>query len=375
MISSTNYSSMQVIKQNLGIEVDAKKLKVSFQFLLDDLSIKVKGSRSFDNTATGFKCLAEWLTKKRVDELPVHLTMEATGVYYEHLAYDFHTRSSFVVHVVLPNVSKAFLKSLNLKSKTDEVDAKGLGRMGLERQLSVWQPMSTQMRQLRKLVRERLHLLKEKTMVCNQLHAERTSYGCSQSSLQRYEDRLAFLDEQIEAIEKELHQTVKKDKDLQERIDNVCTAKGLGFITVIGVVAEMNGFTLFNNRNQVVSYTGYDVVEKESGTSVRGRSRISKKGNSYVRQMLFMAAMSAAVHDDHHKAYYQRIVEKTSLKMKANVAIQRKLLLLIYALFKNNVPYDPKHHLKLREKLKPKNNPKSDKMPVVELAQNIKENL
>ncbi len=83
---------MQVIKQNLGIEVDSKKLKVSFQVLLDDLSIKVKGSRSFDNTAPGFKSLEEWLAKKQVDELPVHLIMEATGVYYEHLAYYFHLR-------------------------------------------------------------------------------------------------------------------------------------------------------------------------------------------------------------------------------------------------------------------------------------------
>lgn len=366
---------MQVIKQNLGIEVDAKKLKVSFQVLLDDLSIKVKGSRSFDNTDTGFKSLEEWLAKKRIGELLVHLTMEATGVYYEHLAYHFHARPSFVVHVVLPNVSKAFLKSLNLKSKTDEIDARGLGRMGLERQLSAWQPMSTQMRQLRKLVRERLHLLKEKTMVCNQLHAERSSYGCSESSLQRYENRLGFLDKQIEAIEEELHQTVEKDEALQERIDNVCTAKGLGFITVIGVVAEMNGFILFNNRKQVVSYTGYDVVEKESGTSVRGRPRISKKGNSYVRQMLFMAAMSAAVHDDHHKAYYQRIVEKTSIKMKANVAIQRKLLLLIYALFKNNVPYDSNHPMKVRQRLKSSEKSKSDELTEKELTLNNKENL
>ena len=90
---------------------------------------------------------------------------------------------------------------------------------------------------------------------------------------------------------------------------------------------------LFTNRNQIVSYAGYDVIKKESGTSVNAPTKISKKGNSYIRQMLYMSAMSAARSDDHHKDYYQRIVCKSGIKLKANVAIQRKLLLLIYALF------------------------------------------
>ena len=89
----------------------------------------------------------------------------------------------------------------------------------------------------------------------------------------------------------------------------------------------------------MVSYAGYDVVKNESGTSIRGKTKISKKGNSYVRHMLYMPAMSAVRSDQHHKAYYQRIVDKTNIKMKGNIAIQRKLLLLIYTLYKNNTPY------------------------------------
>ena len=119
----------------------------------------------------------------------------------------------------------------------------------------------------------------------------------------------------------------------------------------------MGGFSLFNNRNQVVSYAGYDVVLQQSGTSIKGKPKISKKGNSYIRAMLYMAAMSAVRYDEHHKAYYQRIVCKTGIKMKANVAIQRKLLLLIYTLFKNNVPYDPQHYLKLRDTIGHKTQP------------------
>jgi len=191
-------------------------------------------------------------------------------------------------------------------------------------------------------------------MVSNQLHAEQASYCPESTSIERFEKRLTFLSEQIEQIVKELKERVNSDQELKERIDNVCTAKGLGFITTCGVVSELNGFALFRNRSQLVSYAGYDVVKKESGTSVSAPTKISKKGNSYVRQMLFMSAMTAARSDDHHKDYYHRIVGKSGIKMKANVAIQRKLLLLVYTLFKNNVPYDPEHHKGLKEKLSPK---------------------
>ena len=342
---------MKIIKQNLGIDVDSQTLKVSFQVLMSDLSIKIKGSRRFKNTLKGFQEIEEWLNKKRRSDLDVDITMEATGVYYENVAYYFESKTTYSLHVVLPNTSKAYLKSLNLKSKTDEIDAKGLGQMGLERKLAIWKPMSTQMRELKKLVRERIRVQREKTVVSNQLHAEQASYHPNSNSIKRYKQRIDFINKQIKNIEKELGQVVDKDPQLRQRIDKVCTAKGIGFITAIGIVAEYNGFILFNNRNQIVSFAGYDVIKNESGTSVRGKTKISKKGNSYVRQMLYMPAMSAARYEEHHKAYYSRIVNKTGLKMKGNVAIQRKLLLLIYTLFTKNVTYDPYHYLRTQKRV------------------------
>lgn len=345
---------MELLKQNVGIEVDSKKLKVSFMYWFSDQSIKIKGSRQFDNTPIGFASLSDWIESKRDKSHAVHLTMEATGVYYENAAYYFHEKEDYQVHVLLPNKSKAFKESLNIKSKTDEIDAKMLGRLGCERALETWAPMSSQMRELKITNRERLKLIKEKTMVINQLHAETSGYKPNEKTINRYNSRIDFIKTQLDEIEKDLKSMVDQDEDLSERIKNVCTAKGIRFITAVGVISELNGFVLFKNRAQIVSYCGYDVVERQSGTSILGKSRISKKGNSNVRGMLYMSAMSAAVNDEHHKAYYQRIVEKTSIKMKGNVAIQRKLLLLIYALFKSNKPYDPEYPLKLADKLKPK---------------------
>jgi len=343
---------METIKQNLGTDVDSKELKVCLNFMMADLSIKTKASRTFKNTAKGFQALQEWVDKKKIKDLPLSITMEATGVYYENVAYYFQEKKSYLVHVVLPNASNAYFKSLKLKSKTDKIDARALAQMGLERKLMPWTPVSQQMRDIKKVVRERLRLMKEKNMVTNQLHAELASYRPSSIVRKRYEKRVAFLSKQILACEKDLKKFVDKDPDLKEKIDNVCTIKGVAFITAIGVVAEYNGFILFKNRNQVVSFAGYDVVQKERGTSIKGNERMSKKGNSFVRQMMYMGAMSAANCDPHHRAYYLRIVNKTNINMKGNVAIQRKLLLLIYTLFTRNEQYDPLHFLKVQNRLK-----------------------
>lgn len=344
---------MNIIQQNLGIDVDSKKLKTCLKTMYSDRSIKIRVSRTFDNNSKGFKDLEDWVKQKGVKGLVVHVTMEATGVYYENLAYYLQQRSQFIVHVELPNKTSAYFKSLNIKSKTDEIDARALARMGLERKLNVWEVGSLQMRQIKKLTRERLRLLNEKTMVCNQLHAENSSYGPNESTTIRYNERIKFISSQVQQIEEELKNLVAKDEELQERLDNVCTIKGVAFITAIGVIAETDGFALFFNRSQLVSYAGYDVVQRQSGTSILGKTKISKKGNSNIRRILYMAAMSAARHDEHHRNYYKRIVKKTGINMKANVAIQRKLLVLIYSIYKNNVPYDPQYHNKLKQQLSP----------------------
>ncbi len=342
---------MDLLRQNLGVEVDSAFLKVNFQWMFQDQQLKVRGSRRFKNTYAGIESLHEWLKKKRDEKHPVHLTMEATGNYYENTAYYFESKPDFEVHVLLPNVSRAFARSLNLKSKNDAVDASMLGRLGCERKLEEWQPLSKQMRQIKLLCRERKQLSSDKTIAQNRLHAVKSGYLPNKDTVVRMNRRIAFIEKQMGRIEKEIRDLVNEDAALKERLDHVCTLRGIGLMTAVSVVAELNGFTFFENRSQVVSYCGFDVVENKSGKSKGGKTNISKKGNSYVRAALFMSALTHIKYDDHAKNYYTRIVQKSSIKMKGIVAIQRKLLLLIYTLYTRNVPYDPTYHERLKEKL------------------------
>lgn len=340
--------STQIIKQNTGIDIDAKTFKVKCRVLKSDQQQTVKGSRTFTNNAKGFEAFWVWTKKKTDDSIALHFTMEATGVYYENLAY-FLEEKGANVHVVLPNQSQAFINSLNFKSRTDQIDADALSIMGLERNLTNWKPASEQMRLLKKLSRERLRLIKIKTMITNQLHAEKHAYDSCKDTIDRMKELIDTLKEKIKAIEQQLKAETAKDVLLQTKITEICKVKGLRFITVITVIAEMNGFVLFKNRNQVVSFVGYDVVEKQSGSSIQSKRKISKKGNSYIRRALHFPAMTAVKHNEQYRQTYDRIFDRTKIKMKGYVAVQRKLLLLIYTLFTTGVTYNEKHYLELQK--------------------------
>lgn len=332
-------TQLKVIKQNVGVDISKDDFKVCF-FQLDSTGKKfIKGTRTFKNTLAGYVAFMEWIEKKRTGELVVCITVEATGIYHENLVH-FMNAKNYFVSVVLPNQSKAYAKSLNLKTKTDKVDAKMLGQFGVERELIKWEPGSPKMRVLKQLTRDRENLLEEKTALSNKIHALNYSFEANKSVLTRNKQRLKLMKKQIKEVEKEIAQTVADDEVLNKKVANITKIKGLGLITVATLIAETNGFKLFTSRSQLISYAGYDIVEKESGTSIKGKTRISKKGNKHIRRALHFPAISAVKHEPEFKQLFDRILSRSFIKMKAYVAVQRKLLILTYTLFKNERMYD-----------------------------------
>lgn len=331
-----------VIRQNAGIDVSKDDFKVCLYQLLADQRQRIKATRTFKNTLTGFKGFLNWAEKHRAPST-VRVTIEATGVYYEQLVHFLHDLTDYHLSVLLPNKSKAFAKSLNVKTKTDSVDAKILGQMGLERNLDRWQPLSPNIRTVKQLCRERVALLDERTALLNKVHALGHAHQPHKEAIKRLRKRIGLANRQLKEVEAQIAQSVNKDGALKERIEKICMVKGLGLITVATIVAETNGFALFTSRSQLTSYAGYDVIQRESGTSIKGKTRISKKGNRYIRRALFFPAISAVRHEPQFQQLYERVLDRTAIKMKGLVAVQRKLLLLIYALFTKNETYDPKY--------------------------------
>lgn len=347
-----------VCKQNVGNDMSKDDFKVSFNQQFDNGTTRIKGSRTFKNNAKGFKQFVEWVNNKRCKDTDteVRVTMEATGVYHEQLAYYLAENTDFRITIVLPNQSKAYMKSLNIKTKTYRTDAKALGQMGLERDLKQWTPLSQQMYELKQLARERVRLLRNKTRISNQLHALHHSYRPNKITIKRHKQLIKLINKQIDEIEKQIKTLIEADEVLKERVDKICKVKGLGIVTVATVIAETNGFALFTSERQLISFAGYDVIQNQSGTSVNGKSRISKKGNKYIRRAMYFPAITVVKHEEHFKKLYERVFDRTAIKMKGYVAVQRKLLVLIYTLFKKNEEYDANYHNKEQEQDNDKKN-------------------
>jgi transposase len=233
------------------------------------------------------------------------------------------------------------MQSLGLKSKNDKIDAQGLSRMAAEQRLEQWVAPAESVMLLRGITRQRESLQEARTQFNNQLLAYKCGEYINPTIVKQLEATIKMLDQQIKETEVLIKKEVDQDEELKTKISKIIKVKGLGLITVATVLAETNCFKMFNNHRQLVSYSGYDVIENQSGKHT-GKTKISKKGNSHIRRILHMPAFSVVTNNEPvFRSLYERVFARTKMKMKAYVAVQRKLLVLIYTLWKNETDYDP----------------------------------
>lgn len=328
----------EMLKQSVGIDCSKDDLAVCFGLLDQDFKIVNKSTHNFNNSTKGFNNLLKWVSKLMSPKLPVCFVMEATGVYHEKLAYYLFDKGC-VVHIVLPNRAKSFSRTQKVKTITDKEASKMLAAMGLEKSLEPWQKPDILFASLRQLTRERESLLELKNRIGNQLHALLHQALISKAGVKRLKAQLKLIEKQVKEIDVEIKKTIKEKPEVNSKIKKICTIKGIGVTTAATIIAETDGFNQFHNKKQLVSYAGYDVIEKQSGTSVRGKSKISKRGNKHIRRALHFPALQAVLRNKEYKDLYERLFDRQGIKMKAYTAIQRKLLVLIYTLWKNDESY------------------------------------
>ena len=208
--------------------------------------------------------------------------MEATGVYYERLAYYLH-KINQRVNVVLPNTSKHYFKSLNVKSKTDGVDAKVLSRFACERGHRTWESPKEPYLQLRNLSRFAVQLKEQKTTLKNIKHSKGASQEVEKFILSSNKKLIKHIDKQIKECGQKIGQLIQSDSELHTKVKKIQTIKGVGILTMATIIAETLGFQQVKNVEQLASYADYDVVQRESGTSIKGKTRIPKKCNRIAR--------------------------------------------------------------------------------------------
>jgi len=332
----------KILKQVAGIDVAQNELVVSLGRIDQSLYKDIYAYKTFANKQSGFAALLVWIKKHTDHEVTVRYVMEATGVYHEKAAY-YLSDQGFEVSIVLPNKISSYMKTLEIKTITDKTASKAICQFGLERGLDLWQKPKNIFRDLKQLTRERDQIVADCVIAKNQLHAEQAEAFPNDRSICRANQRIKLLNEQEREIKQEIAQFVKTDNELHKKINLITSIPGVGSLTAVIVIAETNGFELIRNKKQLVSYGGLDIIRKDSGTSIKGKPRISKKGNRHLRKAIHMPALAAIRNDERFKTIFVRLVSKHGIKMKAAVAVQRKILEMIYTIWTTERPYDKEY--------------------------------
>lgn len=299
----------------------------------------------FTNDRHGFNQFVRWTRKESLKGYPLCFVMEPTGVYYEALAMHLN-KLGMTVHVVPANRVRDFAKYEGYKTKTDKIDAYILSMLGCEnRKLKNWAAPDEQFASIRSLCRLRTSLVKHSTMLKNRLGALTVSSFSDKKTVRICSAALDDIDKNIYKAETEIRNLIDKSEQFKEAVRLSTTIPGIGQTTASAILAEVGCFANFNNHRQVVSFAGLDVVARQSGPQDPKR-HISKKGNSTIRSMLYICAMSAIRFNPKMREFYDRIKKSNPSGKVALVAVMRKLLILMYSVCKSKKPYDPEHSTK-----------------------------
>jgi len=288
----------------------------------------------FKNNVSGFK---KFLKLQSIDS---HCVMEATGYYHYQLAY-FLLENSIKVSVENPLSVKRFIQMKLSKIKTDKSDSKLICAYAKQVDLKLWEGNSKHQIECLQITRLLSVYTKQSTMLKNKLHGEEVLGNPSIDVLRSLKRSLKQVQKELKTLEDKLLIMVKqKHQDVLTRIE---TIPGIGRKTAVMLVVLTDGFERFSSGSELCSYSGLTPIIRQSGSSVKGRSRISKIGNQKLRNLLFMCSFNACKYNKACREIYQRIVAKGKSKKLALIAVCNKLLKQAFAIAKSGLIYDQEH--------------------------------
>jgi transposase len=316
-------------KPILGIDVSKKDLSLALTFNGSLKRLKIS------NDANGFKELTAWLKKENVTHLKA--CMEATGSYGERIA-DYLYEQGNEVHVVNPACIKAFAKSKLNRHKTDEVDSLLIAEYASKNDLRPYCPINPLLKELRSLYRCSQNLKHQYIQVANFLE---NKDRLPESVNSVYEHLKIYLEETIKSVSLTLEGLLVSQGALKQDYENLQTIPGIGSTTAIALLAEMPSLPDLENARQLAAYAGLTPSQRTSGTSLKGKSRLSKMGSSALRKALYFPAIVGKRYNPLLKNAADILKKKGKHTMVIIGALMRKLLHIVFGVLKHKTPFNP----------------------------------
>jgi transposase len=315
----------------LGIDVAKAKLDGALRSPEGKLRHKV-----VENTQAGFLALRAWREKQGVGAL--HVCREATGTYWEAVAEFFAASEAVTVSVLNPAQIKAFGASRRVRTKTDKADARLIAEFCAERRPAPWQAPVPAEQALRALALRLEALHGMRTQESNRLDGARPAVkdGITQ--------HIQWRDKEIERIIQAIRDHIDNDPSLRDKQRLLDSVPGLGERTIAVLLAFYATPERFGNARQAVAFAGLDPRQHESGTSVKGKPRMSKVGHAFLRKALYMPAMVALYRTDWGQHFRRRLAATGKPPMLIIGAMMRKLIHVAFGVLKSGKSFDPALH-------------------------------
>ncbi|AUC15426.1 IS110 family transposase [Tenacibaculum sp. SZ-18] len=285
----------------------------------------------FSNSIRGFKKLLKMTSYSSI------CVMESTGYYHVRLAY-FLLENGVGVCVENPLKIKRYIQMNLSKIKTDKSDAKQIYNYALSQSPSLWKGESKVQQECLQIVRLLSVYTKQRTQLKNKIHGEEVLGIPSKFVLRSLKKQLKSLNKEVVSLEELL--TLKVKEEHQKELSLLTSIPSIGSKTALALIVFTDGFQRFDSAKELCSYAGITPIIRESGSSIKGKPRISKIGNTKLRNLLFMCSFNAYKYNKACKALYQRLVAKGKSKKLALIAVCNKLLKQAFAIVKSGLPYD-----------------------------------
>lgn len=317
--------------------MDVAKAKLDCCLLLDEAAGRRK-SKAVSNSRSGIADLLVWVAKQQVSPNELHVVMEGTGVYHEQAALAL-ADAGVTVSIVNPAQVKDFGRGLAVRTKTDGVDSFVLARYGSLVKPQAWTPPAPEARMLQALLARR-------DAIAQDLQRERNRQEKADATdtpdtiRQSLTESIEFLTRQLAQLQKDIDQHIDRHPGLKSDLSLLQSIPAVGPQVGSNMLSVIHGHR-FNSAEQLAAYLGLVPIERQSGSSVLGRARLSKAGPARIRAVLYMAAIVATRCNPHVRAVYERLIARGKSKMSALGAAMRKLVHLCFGVIKTQRPYEP----------------------------------
>lgn len=313
----------------IGIDISKDKFDVCL--------IKSEGGKElynkFENSEDGFEAFLSWIGVHKVRKF--HACLEPTGRYGQALA-EFIREAGHAVSMINAYQIKGFAISELKRSKSDKLDAGIIARFGVAHRPESWHPTSPNIKEVQELGR---YVDSLKCMITQEKN--RLSAGAVHDAVRTaVEQHIESMKETVVRLEKQMKHVVASDQELKRCFDLLTSIVGIGDVAALAFLGEIGTGERFVHTRQVETYCGLIPKTRQSGSSVNGKARLSKVGNSRMRRALYMPALSALQANPAIRTFAERLVKAGKPPKVVICATMRKLLRVMFAIVKSGRHYD-----------------------------------